>query len=269
MISSDIALLNSIAVVAHPDDEVLWFSSILDKLDEVLICFLEWKEKPYWTASRQKALSEYPIKNISCLSIDESGVFNNSNFHNPVPTQYGLKVLDKNTAERNYIGNYYKLAQLLQKKLKNYQNVFTHNPWGEYGNEEHIQVYRVIRNLQEKMGFNLWFSNYCSNKSIKLMSQYIDAIDERYFRLHTNRSLAGSIKDLYKRNDCWSWYDDWEWFNEESFFTHRDSKDAVKKGGQRFPLNFIRVMFPAQPKKKSSFLTRLKSIGKGSKNKIR
>jgi len=269
MISSNIALQNSIAVVAHPDDEILWFSSILDSLDEVLICFLEWKEKPHWTVGRQQALSEYPMKNISCLGIDESGVFNNSNFHNPVPTQYGLKVLDNNTAEQKYISNYYKLTRLIQEKLKDYQNVFTHNPWGEYGNEEHVQVYRVIENLRKKMNFNLWFTNYCSNKSLELMSQYIDTIDAEYFMLQTNRNLAESIKNLYKKNECWSWYDDWQWFNEESFFTHRDSEGAVKNGGQRLPLNFIRVMFSGQPKKKGSFLTRLRSIGKGSEKKIR
>jgi len=32
---------SSILVVAHPDDEVLWFSSVLERVQETIICFLE------------------------------------------------------------------------------------------------------------------------------------------------------------------------------------------------------------------------------------
>ena len=30
----------SILVVAHPDDEILWFSSILASVDHVILCYL-------------------------------------------------------------------------------------------------------------------------------------------------------------------------------------------------------------------------------------
>ena len=55
-------LENAVVVVAHPDDEVLWFSSILDKVDEVVICYLAINSKPQWTVGRQLSLAEHPVK---------------------------------------------------------------------------------------------------------------------------------------------------------------------------------------------------------------
>lgn len=159
----------SILVAAHPDDEALWFSSILDKVDEVIICFLECDSKPHWGIGRKKSLSEYPMKNISCLGIDESGAFNGANWRNSVITTYGIEISNKDISDEKYIENYNKLKEGLENKLTDCRNVFTHNPWGEYGSEDHIQVYMVVKQLQESMNFDLWFSNYCSNKSFNLM----------------------------------------------------------------------------------------------------
>ncbi len=52
---------------------------------------------------------------------------------------------------KDYKENYYKLKNHLKKKLMGYVNIFTHNPWGEYGSEEHIQVYKVVKELQEEI----------------------------------------------------------------------------------------------------------------------
>jgi len=66
----------SILVVAHPDDEVLWFSSILERVDRVVFCYLDCESIPLCSEGRRKSLSEYPMKNILCSNLPESGVSN-------------------------------------------------------------------------------------------------------------------------------------------------------------------------------------------------
>jgi LmbE family N-acetylglucosaminyl deacetylase len=230
----------SIIVAAHPDDEVLWFSSILDQINEVIICCLENKSKPDYSNGRKKSLLEHPIKNICCLGINETGVFRTADWNNPVITRFGIQILKKDFLLTEYEGNYHKLKEKLENKLNGYHNVFTHNPWGEYGHEEHVQIYRVVKELQGEKKFNLWFSNYCSNSSFNLMLNYISGFDSEYVTLKTNKILANTVKDIYIKNRAWTWYDDWEWFNEESFMKDKNHTDRVKTYGHIFPLNMIK-----------------------------
>ena len=240
-IFTDEILAKSILVVAHPDDEVLWFSSILDKVGRIIICFLECGSMPNWTVGRRKSLTEHPIQSTSNLGIDESEVFSDANFRDPVVTKYGIEIADKQISDREYIENFYKLKKELKPKLIDCDNVVTHNPWGEYGNEEHIQLYRVIRNLKEELGFTLWFPNYSSNKSYKLMLKHISNANLEYVTLKTNKILSDQIKRIYKKNGCWTWYDDWKWFDEESFIKDNQLENGTYKYGHMFPLNLINV----------------------------
>jgi len=239
----------SIVISAHPDDEILWFSSILDKVDKVVICFLGIKSEPNRRVERQKSLSEYPFKKISCLDIDQSETFYGVNWENPVLTKYGIEISNKKYPDKTYKENYYKLKEQLETKLSGYHNVFTHNPWGEYGSDEHIQIYRVIKDLQKSLNFNLWFSNYVSNKSFKLMLSYISTNNLEYITFQTNKLLAADIKNLYQKNRCWTWYDDWEWCNEELFIKDKNIEEKNIKFGQTLPLNFIKIWHPIESKR--------------------
>lgn len=243
-------LKKSIIVVAHPDDEVLWFNSIVDKVDEVVMCFLECKSNPHWKTGRQKSLMEHPIRKISCLNIDEAEVFNGADWKNPVITHYGLKISRRKFSDKRYRENYDKLRQLLKNKLIDYPTVFTHNPWGEYGNEEHVQIYRVVKELQREMKFQMLFSNYASNKSLNLMQQYILGLEFEYITFRTNKALGDCIKDIYRRNNCWTWYDDWGWHSEESFIKNRTYEEKIENYGHMFPANVIKVKPPVEAKRR-------------------
>lgn len=233
-------LEKSIIVSAHPDDEILWFSSIVDKVDAVLVCFLGAMSHPEWAEARRQSLSEHSIQNITCLGIDEAEVFKGADWQNPAITQYGLAITENNISDMRYKKNYHSLSKQLAVKLSGFKNVITHNPWGEYGNEEHVQLYRVIKDLQEKMKFNLWFSNYSSNSSLNLMLQYISGFDSEYVTLQTNKTIGNKVMDIYKKNRCWTWYDDWEWFNEESFMKDRPVTGEARNYGHFFPVNIIK-----------------------------
>ena len=54
----------SILVVSHPDDENLWFSSILSKVDKFILCFLPVESEPVWNEVRRKTQSAYPLDNV-------------------------------------------------------------------------------------------------------------------------------------------------------------------------------------------------------------
>ncbi len=236
----------SIIVAAHPDDEILWFSSIIGKVNDILICFLELRAKPYRTLGRKKSLQEYPLKNVSCLGLEESEAFWNVNWRNPVITKFGMETANNVVSARRYEDNYYALMELLKNRLAGYKNVFTHNPWGEYGHVEHVHIYRVLKDLQKTLNFELWFSNYCSNKSFNLLLEHIMECHSKYMTFQTDKRLAAAIKTLYQKNEGWTWYADYEWFNEESFIKDNNSDnlmatDELRTYGRNFPLNFIKV----------------------------
>jgi hypothetical protein len=235
----------SVLVVAHPDDEALWFSSILNEVDEVIICFLDCKSKSWLGLGRKNSLAQHPLKNISCLAIEESEACS-ANWRNPELTKIGIAMTRKSNLLRRsynkkYEKNYSKLKEGLGRKLTGYQNVFTHNVWGEYGNAEHIQIYTVIKQLQQTMKFEVWYPNYCSNVSLNLMLKHISGSDSEYVTFETNKELARAIEAVYKNNGCWTWHDGWQGFNEESFKRDRILQYNGEGAGHFFALNIIKL----------------------------
>jgi len=230
---------NAAIVVAHPDDEILWFSSILKKVGRIVVCYLNVRSNPQWSVGRQRCLSEYPLKNIQNLEFDEAGGFDDRNWLDVEPVQYGIKIKKSKNAYAKYISNFHELQKSLNSILADYQNIFTHNPWGEYGNEEHIQVFRVVNKLKQSFKYNVWCPNYCSNKSISLMAKSILDDNYDYFSLKTDKVLGAKILDLYQQNNCWTWYNDWQWFEKESFIRVNPSSPGTY--GNNFPVNMINV----------------------------
>lgn len=251
-------LKDSIIVAAHPDDEVLWFSSLLEKVDEVLICFLSSESNSVWNIGRKKTLAQYPIKNVSCLGVDMAETLNATDWQNPVITKSGLKISRRSNSKKKYLENYFTLRELLRSKLRQYSTVFTHNPWGEYGHEEHVQVYRIVKELQEDIQFDLWFPNYCSNKSFKLMTRYVSTLNSQCVTLGTNKELSDTIINLYKKNGCWTWYNDWKYFGEETFIMDSIYDKENKKFGSLYPLNLIRVRLTGSLNKRNHILLKIK-----------
>lgn len=266
----EVMLVKSILIVAHPDDEALWFSSVIDKVDKVVICFLECRSRPDWSMGRKKSLGQHPVKSLTCFDLEESEVFNCCDWNNPVISKHGVDVYGRQDSERRYKSNYHKLKNLLERELVNYQNVIVHNPWGEYGNEEHIQIYRAVKELQDKINFDIWFPGYFSNKNIKLMSMYVHELGPEYVTFKTNIDLGEHIKDIYQKNQCWSWYDDWKWNHEESFIRDRIGKIEDRRHGYIVPMNMINVKAPPLSEKKGNLNTvhRLFKYFKGTKNNV-
>lgn len=234
---------NAIIVVAHPDDEILWFSSVIDRVDKILCCYEDCADAPELGQRRRRTLADYPLRTIASLGLAEPLSFNQADWEHPAATPYGIAITKSDAAAARYRHSYVELEARLTPILGQYHNVFTHNPWGEYGHEDHVQVHRVIRALQRKMGFSLWISNYCGNQSLNLLQQHIVGFSSDYFSLPTNPVLAGEIRSLYQRHGCWTWYDDYRWFHEEAFMQITGEDRATTPCGHLFPLNFIKTDF--------------------------
>jgi LmbE family N-acetylglucosaminyl deacetylase len=255
---------NSALVVAHPDDEILWFSSVVKNVDRIVFCFSEADSKFAYSEGRKFVLRDFPHKQVSTLGLKEGEVFDLADWKHPQPSVDGLEFRRTDRASRRvavYMQNFVDLCGRLREVLKGYRNVITHNPWGEYGHEEHVQVYRAVKSVQAQLGFDVWISNYCSNRSFRLMESYISGFRSDYVTEPVDKEFAAEIRDLYKRHGCWTWYADFEWFNEESFIRDEGMEYSVTGRGHFFPLNVIRMDLsgntPKQPGRRLQLLRRV------------
>jgi LmbE family N-acetylglucosaminyl deacetylase len=247
-VNSPIRMLErSALVVAHPDDEILWFSSVVKSVDHIVFCFLKIEGNPTISEGRLRVLRDFPLREISILGINEAGVFDLANWNDPKPTTAGLELArapGESETKADYLRNYDQLRNRLRTLLKGYKNVITHNPWGEYGHEEHVQVHRAVKEAQSHLGFEVWVSNYCSNRSFRLMQSYVSGFRSDYLTIPIDRVFATEVRDLYRRHACWTWYDDFEWFKEESFICDKELKYREVGHGHLFPVNMIRMELP-------------------------
>jgi hypothetical protein len=231
----------SALIVAHPDDEILFFSSIIDKVDIVIVCFLGNPRVPQRRSARLRVLNEYPLKNILTLDIETSGASRSVDWNEPVESYVGLKIQDV-TAQGSYSKTYESIVNKLRDKLSGYKTVYTHNPWGEYGHADHVQVHRAVDSLARELEFQVLFSNYVSPKSMKLALPYISRTGylEPTSR-PTNINFAHKVRDLYIKEDCWTVPENFSWPKFESFnsksLNNNDGGNSEKS--HLFALNFI------------------------------
>lgn len=243
-------LRNSVIVAAHPDDELLWFGSVLKDVERVILVFRRFWGDSELGARRRAALDQHPHPRITCLDIDEAGSFGCADWKNPRPDDVGLAFsfsADLRSAKRrikraisavsgsdpapsfsvaaDYRRNYAMIRSRLADQLLAGMNVFTHAPWGEYGHEDHVQVYRVLESLRDEIGFTLWVSNYCTERSFPLAARYFPATPVSYVRLPVDPDYCEQVAEVYRRTGCWTWTDDWAWFDDECFMEAPRSRE--------------------------------------------
>jgi len=109
-------------IVAHPDDEILWFNP--EEYDQIIIVFLGRKDKPEQEAARLQAIKEHPLADrITCLGLTESNFWR-----------------DKSQTD-HHNRNYRDLCKYLQDIKA--ESVTTHNAAGEYEHADHILVHNA------------------------------------------------------------------------------------------------------------------------------
>jgi LmbE family N-acetylglucosaminyl deacetylase len=259
-------LQNSVIVAAHPDDELLWFASILAQVDQVILVYCDFWAQPDLGEARRRALAQYPRDAVTCLEIPESGAAGCADWARPELSGIGLAFgmeatrreatrlvrlplarlampvkLAATSVMRAYSENFDAIVAALRPRLSAGMNVFTHNPWGEYGHEEHVQLFRALDLLRGEMGFSLWMSNYCTERALPLAMRYFQAAPGPYVRLPTDKAFAEKVADVYKRHGCWTWAENWAWFEEECFMPAPHEAGETSTSHHLFPLNFFTI----------------------------
>ncbi len=230
-----------LVVVAHPDDEVLWFGSILAEVGCVIIAFRDYDAVPGLGARRAAALAEMPYRQLTCLGLPEAGSLRRAAWSDPHLSEFGLALdaapVDA-AAEARYRSNFTALRACLALELPAGATVVTHNPWGEYGHEDHVQVHRAVDSLRRDLGLSLWTTNYVSARSAALAARYAAGRETRILRQAIDLDFARAVADIYRRHDCWTWRDAWTGFDAECLVS-LPLRDAPAADGSRIPLNVV------------------------------
>jgi len=206
-------------VVAHPDDECLWLSSVLAAADRVVFCFGDPFERPKLSAARRRAVAALPLAGLVDLALPESGGGFSVDWTDPRLTETGIAITDPGARAR-YDSNFLRLVAALRPVLAGCGDVYTHNPWGEYGHAEHIQVYRAVAALQAELGFTIWFSNYVGPASWPL-ARRIGAQPCRAGRhrsVRPDEALARSLRRIYRNHGAWTWTRWHRWPAQETLY---------------------------------------------------
>ena len=254
-------LADSAIVVCHPDDETLWFGSILGEVERVIVAYEDAWFDPGLGDRRRAALADFP-REIESLGMDEAGSAGCANWKRPRLSRYGLRFgahvrrmdaktmalravgrprTEHPTRRAHYVSNFKELDRSLRARLAGIRNVFTHNPWGEYGHEDHVQMFRVLDAMRDEIGFDLWMSNYVTERSLPLALTYLANGPAETIVRDVDKHLCDAAAAAYRDAGCWTWADDWRWFDTETF--RRAPRGQREATAQSFlmPLNLFNI----------------------------
>jgi LmbE family N-acetylglucosaminyl deacetylase len=219
-------------VVAHPDDEALWLSSALRRAGRIVFCFGDPYLRPELAAARRRAVAALPLPGLIDLQIPESGAGFAVDWPLPALTAFGVAI-NEPAARQRYEANFPKLVAALRPVLANCRAVYTHNPWGEYGHAEHLQVYRAVAALQDELGFTLLFSNYVSARSWPLAQILAGEVrwSERT-ELPPDRKLARQLMRVYADAGAWTWTRLHRWPRSETLYACRPATARKRLAGE-------------------------------------
>ncbi len=198
-----LALSTNAVVVAHPDDEALWLSSVLASADRIVFGFGDVFDDPRKSEARRRAVAALPLSGIVNLGIPESGAGWKSSQVRPELSE-GIRIVDA-SARARYESNYTKLLEGLRASLAGCRDVYTHNPWGEYGHSEHIQVYRAVTALQDEIGYTIWFSNYVAGRNWTFVRRLAERLSwARRSIVTPDVATARKLMRVYRRYGAWT-----------------------------------------------------------------
>ncbi|MCO5734690.1 PIG-L family deacetylase [Rhizobium sp. SSA_523] len=204
-----------VIVMAHPDDEILWASALVAGARKIILCYTESADSAEVTQGRRQLLQSFPVKTVISLDIPESGTYQSTDWTRPVETPYGI------ACSRNrdrYARNFHRLVDALSGHLAEDDVVVTHNPWGEYGHEEHIQVYRAVCALKQTLRLRLFVSGYASDRILYFMQRTMPRLGRVSAPLLTDKALAARLKAHYQAHRSWTWDDHYDWPDHECFY---------------------------------------------------
>lgn len=197
-------------VVAHPDDEILWFSSLAAKVGRIVMCYGAVSNVPERAAQRRRLVEAYPLDTVQFFDLPQPAFWRGMS-----PGAFERATVE--LAEENP-GHRLALADRLRTALQGVDTVFVHNPWGEYGHEDHRRLNAVVNALRDEMKFKVYVSAYVEMQILNQVDGMLaDGIGD-VISFPTDRAEIEPIVAMYKLHSCWTWAENWRWPKEEHFF---------------------------------------------------
>jgi LmbE family N-acetylglucosaminyl deacetylase len=252
-------------VMAHPDDEVLWASSILTAAGSVILCYGDFPGRPAFSQGRRNAMARFPLPQGESLDVTEATMFNHAAW--PLPQESTEGLMPRRLPLRlhgavltAYRANFARLCQLLEPRLTGVQDVVTHNPWGEYGHEDHVQVFRAVEHLGRRLGYRIWVTGYVSDKAVLLMQRHLHRLGPPTAALSTDKALGDQLRHHYISHGCWTWPEDYQWPDTEWFFPLLDQPNDQPPWVQPVQMNMIRFNWTDPGRLRQSAVSALRHL---------
>ena len=204
-----------VIVVAHPDDEILWASSLMASASKIILCYGDSPASKQLGDGRRALIEDFPLKSVVGLNVLEPSTYLTTNWRKPVETEYGI-LCGRN--RKAYARSYHQLVDALREHLQDGDRIVTHNPWGEYGHEEHVQVYRAVCRLKQERDFRLFVTGYVSDRVLYFMEKNATRLGAASALLPTDKALCETLKRHYQAHQCWTWEDSYVWPDYECFY---------------------------------------------------
>ncbi|GAB4524655.1 MAG: hypothetical protein Tsb0020_42750 [Haliangiales bacterium] len=195
-------------VVAHPDDEVLWFSAVLSQVGQRVVCFEACDDYPALGPARRKLAAAYPAAlPTRWLRVPEPCSLGMVDWSRPVATRYGLALSAAGATEparARQRAAYDEVRGALSATLASATDVITHNPWGEYGHPDHALVCSAVESLADELGYRVWYSSYVAAKPLPYAATVLDQLAAGP-SLAPDRAVIDQLVPLYRQAGCWTW----------------------------------------------------------------
>ncbi len=205
----EIDLERSALVVAHPDDEAIFFGGVFAQVATVIVCYLDDPANARLGRERRALMADYPCPlDIRSLGIAQAGAWRANRGHPPRPGPHGLRLARPLAA---YDTNYRRLEQRLAVELRGFDCVFTHNPWGEYGHPDHAQVFRAVDAIRGRQGFELLVDDYRTRYTDDLREQLLPGFTDDVLDVAIDHALCETVRDAYIARGIWTWMAEYRW----------------------------------------------------------
>lgn len=172
--------------IAHADDEALFMWPMLDRVKRI-VCASSDRDNPerQWCKRRGEALHEVGAL-LGCEIVLHH---NDSEFY---------RAQTRNGALKN-------IASDLVAALRDAEIIMCHNPWGEYGNVDHILCHYIARTVERQTRCKLLTTDIAQEINWLPVRPWTPGNPMYPYHFDLDRPLFDRIKAIYDQWGCWTW----------------------------------------------------------------
>ncbi|MDC0669469.1 PIG-L family deacetylase [Nannocystis radixulma] len=228
-------------VVAHPDDEVLWFGSIAARAQSLIVCFEDSGNAAHTARGRRRVSEAFP-RPARWLRLNEPRTWRRTSWNDPTYTPHGLQATDPQTDQR-VAETFAQLVEILERELAGATAVFTHNPWGEYGHADHALVHAAVRTVATARELPLLCPLIASLTSVRALRRQQAAWGSP-MRADVDIEFCERVRSLYVTHGVWTWDEQWNFWTRDVFAPVQVGSGTVPASAIRWVRGFLDREYP-------------------------